>query len=102
MRTPPRIATPATGAKTTTFDSVLDITGYPYSAGTEANQIALNAATDNTDDAEGSTLYVQKIGSITATPATQDQVDPTNSEITLTVLDTTGKPVAGAQVFVGG
>ena len=85
-----------------TFNSRLDIDGYPYSVGAEPNQIAINAATNNTDDAEGSTLYVQTIGSITATPATQDRVDPSQSVITITVLDTTGKPVAGAQVFKNG
>jgi hypothetical protein len=84
-----------------TFNSVLDIDGYDYSSGSEPNQIAINAATNNTDDAEGSTLYVQTIGSITATPATQDQVNPANATITLTVLDTQGKPVAGAQVYRG-
>ncbi|MCW2792357.1 MAG: hypothetical protein JWO76_1455 [Nocardioides sp.] len=90
-----------TSTTSDTFNSVLDIDGYPYSTGSEPNQIAINAATNNTDDAEGSTLYVQTIGSITATPATQDRVDPTTAEITLTVLDTQGKPVAGAQVYRG-
>ncbi len=82
-----------------TFDAVVDIDGYPYSGGTEANQIALNAATNNTDDAEASTLYVQKIGQITAAPATQEVSNPNNSEIVIRVFDTTGKPVAGAQVY---
>lgn len=84
-----------------TFNARLNIAGYTYSSGSEPNQIALNAKTSNTDDAEGSTLYVQTIGSITATPATQDDVTPADAKVTLTVLDTTGKPVAGAEVYRG-
>lgn len=83
---------------TETFNAVLNIDGYPYSPGAEPNQIALNASSDNTDDAEGSTLYVQTIGSIEAVPELQEKADPTTSVITLTVKDTAGKPVAGAQV----
>lgn len=88
-----------TGPGTTgALSTILDIDGYDYSAGAEPNQIALNAATSNTDDAEGSSLYVQTIGSITATPDSQNRANPANAEMTLTVLDTQGKPVAGAQV----
>jgi 5-hydroxyisourate hydrolase-like protein (transthyretin family) len=90
----------ATGSGTTgSFAARFDIGAYPYSAGSEPNQIAFNARTDNTDDAEASTLYVQIIGSITATPATQNRANPANAEVTLTVLDTQGKPVVGAQVY---
>ncbi len=84
------------------FNAVVDIDGYPYSAGTDANQIALNAATSNTDDAEGSTLYIQTIGSITADPGNQNDATPADASVTLTVLDTLGNPVAGAEVFSGG
>ena len=83
---------------TETFDAVLDISGYPYSAGTEANQIALNAATNNTDDAEGSTLYAQTINGITATPATQEIRSGGTAEIVIKVVDQNGKPVANAQI----
>lgn len=82
------------------FAAVLDIAGYTPAGGGDPDQIALNAATADTDDAEGSTLYSQTIGSITATPETQERSNPSNSEITLTVLDTQGQPVANAQVGI--
>lgn len=83
-----------------TFMMNYNIAGYPYSAGPEANQLVLAAFTNPgiTEDAEASTLYVQQIGAITATPATQERANPADSVITLKVTDTTGKPVAGAQV----
>ena len=84
------------------FDAILDITGYEYSNGAEANQIALRAATatvgNNTDDAEGTTLYIQEIANITATPATQEVSAGNDPEILLTVTDQRGNPVANAEV----
>lgn len=83
-----------------TFMISYDIAGYPYSPGAEPNQIVLASFTNVpwTEDAEASTLYVQQIGAITATPATQERANPADSVITLKVTDTTGKAVAGAQV----
>lgn len=80
------------------FDAILDINGYDYSNGSEPNQIALNAATANTDDAEGSTLYIQKIADITAVPANQEVSDASDAEILLTVTDQRTNPVANAEV----
>jgi len=97
-----------TGSGTTgAFGAILDIDGYNYSAGSEANQIALNATTTgaigaNTDDAEASTLYIQQIASITANPTSvQLQGSTDTAPVTLTVVDQNGKPVANAQVAVG-
>ncbi len=59
-----------------TFQASSTSTATPYSGGTRPTRSSLGAATDNTDDAEGSTLYVQTIGSITADPATQEDADP--------------------------
>ncbi|MCW2764887.1 MAG: hypothetical protein JWO11_846 [Nocardioides sp.] len=88
----------AAGATSGPFEAVLNIIGYPYDPGTDPNQILLRASNNDTDDAEASTLYVQTIASITATPATQQRADPANSEIVLKVLDTTGKLVAHAEI----
>ncbi|MFC5177409.1 hypothetical protein [Nocardioides taihuensis] len=80
------------------WDAVLDITGYPYSAGAEVNQVVFGSYTNQSHDAEGSTLYVQEIGSITATPSSVEVANDAATSTTLTVKDTTGKPVAGAEV----
>ncbi len=58
--------------------------------------------TSNTDDVEALDLYVQTIGSITATPETQDQVDPGPTPWSPSPSTTPpDRPVAGAQVAVG-
>lgn len=92
---------PAAGATTTSFAGILDIQGYSYSSGTESNQIALNAAIDGanpTDDAEGSTLYVQRINAVNAVAKSTNVPNGQDGKVTVTVLDQQGAPVAGASV----
>ncbi|HEY0948800.1 hypothetical protein [Nocardioides sp.] len=79
-----------------TFNSVLDIDGYVYSAGTEANQLVIGANATATDDAEASTLYVQQIANITVTPVAQET--STTGKVTVKVTDQNGKPIANAQI----
>jgi len=92
---------PAAGASTTSFAAILDIEGYQYSAGTEGDQIALSATTagaNPTDDAEGSTLYVQRIAQVNAVADRTNVPAGQDSTVTVTVLDQQGAPVAGASV----
>lgn len=79
-----------------TFNSVLDINGYVYSAGTEANQLVIGALATATDDAEASTLYVQQIANIAVTPVAQET--STTGNVTVKVTDQNGKPIANAQI----
>lgn len=91
---------------TAVFSAKLDITGYTPSGAGDPDQIALRAVTDAfggnaaTDDVEASTLYSQVISSIDAAPATQEQVDPTASEIVVSVKDQRGNPIAGAEIGI--
>ncbi len=88
-----------TGPGTTgIFDAVLDIRGYTTGVVDEAIVYAYNA---DTDDAEGSTLRSQTITNIAVTPTSQNRANPDNAEITVTVTDQFGQPVAGAQIGAG-
>ena len=59
--------------------------------------VSVGAAALTTRDAQGFSLYKQSIGNITAT-ATPTDPDTNTGDVTVTVLDTQGKPVAGAHV----
>ncbi|GEP40367.1 hypothetical protein NPS01_40300 [Nocardioides psychrotolerans] len=88
--------TPVEGADTTaTFLGIVDIKGYPYSPGTESNQLALRAVTGagSTDDVEASTLYLQSINSITATAASNTVAGTGSTKVTVTVKDQNGNPI---------
>jgi hypothetical protein len=94
---------PTGGATTTSFSGIIDIQGYNYAAGTEGDQIVFNAATDAalgnaTDDAEGSTLYVQDISQVNAVAKSNNVPAGQDGSVTVTVLDQQGAPVAGASV----
>ena len=109
-----RSANPTTPAGTTTasssvtapatdgeFAGVLDIDGYTYSGGTEPNQIALGAATQGagaTDDVEASTLYLQDIATVSATASRTNVPTGQTADVTVTVKDQRGNPVANALV----
>jgi hypothetical protein len=106
-------ATAATG----TFNSVLNITGYPFTpvdptppqdpdhltVGAEVWDSVNNAWTQ---DLETYTLREQTIGSVTAVD-NGTSTAPDDADITVTVLDQDGQPIAGAvvrdslDVFVG-
>ncbi|MDI6911859.1 hypothetical protein [Nocardioides sp.] len=83
------------------FSGVLNIDGYTYSGGAEPNQIALGAATQGagaTDDVEASTLYVQHISTVSATASRTNVPTGQTADVTVTVKDQNGKPVANALV----
>lgn len=84
-----------------TFAGILDIDGYTYSGGAEPNQIVFGAATQGpgaTDDAEASSLYVQEIRTVTAQASRTNVPTGQTADVTVTVKDQNGKPVANALV----
>jgi hypothetical protein len=92
------VTAPATDG---TFAGVLDIDGYSYSGGSEPNQIVFGAATTGagaTDDAEASSLYVQQITTVTAQASRTNVPAGQKADVTVTVKDQNGKPVANALV----
>lgn len=92
------VTAPATDGE---FAGVLNIDGYTYSGGSEPNQIALGAATQGagaTDDVEASTLYVQNIATVSATASRTNVPTGQTADVTVTVKDQNGKPVANALV----
>ncbi len=92
------VTAPATDGE---FAGILDIDGYTYSGGTEPNQIAFGAATQGagaTDDVEASTLYVQNIATVSATASRTNVPTGQTADVTVTVKDQNGKPVANALV----
>lgn len=80
------------------FRGILDIDGvYTYNAPDEVELRAVNAS--GTDDAEAYTLYQQVPTTITAVGSPANPADPNqNVQVTVTVLDQNGKPIAGAEV----
>jgi hypothetical protein len=79
----------------------VDIDGYTYSGGAEPNQIVFGAATTGpgaTDDAEASSLYIQNIAAVTATASSTNLPTGGTANVTVTVKDQNGKPVANALV----
>ncbi|WP_179666833.1 Ig-like domain-containing protein [Nocardioides thalensis] len=80
------------------FRGILDIDGvYTYNAPDEVQLRAVNAS--GTDDGEAYTLYQQVPTTITAVGSPANPADPNqNVQVTVTVLDQNGKPIAGAEV----
>jgi len=92
------VTAPATHGQ---FAGVLNVDGYSYSAGSEPNQIVFGAATGGagaTDDAEASSLYLQTITSVTATASRTNVPTGGTADVTVTVKDQRGNPVANALV----
>lgn len=83
-----------------TFAGVLEYTPgeYMFSGGGADDQVSLTAAPDFAEDTEASSFYSQNITTVTAV-ADQNPV-PTGetADITVTVVDQNGEPVAGATV----
>lgn len=88
------------GGGTSTFAGVLKYADddYPFSAGTEANQVALTAAAATDEDTEASTYYLQTVRTVTATPARTNIPTGGTTSATVVVTDQNGTPVAGANV----
>lgn len=82
------------------FEGVLVYPGnsYPYSPGVEPNQVALTAAIDFAEDTEASTLYLQQVTSVVATPKQNPVPVGGSTNVTVKVTDNKGEPVAGATV----
>ena len=75
--------------------AVMDITGYNYGA---ADQLLVSADNGATDDTEAFTLYKQQITTVSATADQTTVPAGTPANITITVKDQNGKPIAGAEV----
>lgn len=88
-------STTARGAATGTWRGTLDITGYDYGGGTD--QILVKA-TGATDDAESFVISRQQLGTVTAEPTNANVPGNQAAEITITVVDTDGDPIRGAEV----
>ncbi|NHC23440.1 hypothetical protein G6553_09690 [Nocardioides sp. IC4_145] len=88
------------GGGTSSFTGVLKYADndYPFSSGTEANQVALTATAGTDEDTEASTYYLQTVRTVTATPARTNIPSGGTTSATVTVLDQNGNPVAGANV----
>lgn len=75
----------------------IDGSGYTYNAPDEVELRAVNAS--GTDDGEAYTLYTQVPTTITAVASPANPADPNQLvDVTVTVLDQNGKPIAGAEV----
>ncbi|MDN4172409.1 hypothetical protein QWY28_05605 [Nocardioides sp. SOB77] len=72
--------------------------GYPFAAGTEANQAALTATAGTDEDTEASTYYLQTVRTVAVTPARTNIPEGGTTTATVTVTDQNGNPVAGANV----
>ncbi|MGZ4456756.1 MAG: hypothetical protein ACXVWV_12315, partial [Nocardioides sp.] len=93
---------PVTAGAPNTWSTVLDLTGYQFGsfADATANQIVIGAVRD-TDDAEANTLRNQDLstGTVTTTPANPSAPSGGTTTVTVTVKDSTGAPIVGAQVY---
>ena len=80
------------------FSSIVNLSGYTLT--TPADDEAVIIATAGSEDAEAVTLYKQDITSITAEPTPEFVAGGpgTQGDVTVTVLDQKGKPIAGARV----
>ena len=83
------------GSPTGTWRGVLDITDYDYGNGTD--QVLVKAA-GATDDAESFAINRQQLGTVTAEPTNANVPGSGSAEITITVVDGAGTPIAGAEV----
>ncbi len=89
-------STTAKGAATGTWRGVLDITDYDYASG--GTDELLVKATGATDDAESFAVNRQKIDAVSAEPTSANVPGSGKADITITVTDADGDPVAGAEV----
>lgn len=88
------------GSTTNAWKRILDISGYAYGSG---DQLLVRASAATTEDTEAFSLYKQVITSVTAVAADPNVPAPGSSDVTITVKDQQGKPIAGARVGkVGG
>lgn len=88
----------APASATESFAGVLDINGYTYGGASDDIFIhAVNTA-QATDAGEAYTLYKQVITSVTATADKTNVPNGQTANVTVTVLDQNGNPVAGARV----
>ncbi|WP_228942413.1 Ig-like domain-containing protein [Nocardioides sp. Leaf374] len=87
------LAADDTDAESGAWAGVLDITGYDFTASN--NQILVQAA-DATNDTEAFALYRQTITTVTAEAG---DANADGAEVTVTVLDQNGAPIAGARVL---
>lgn len=98
-----------TGATSGAFAGVLPLNGYAFTPG-GPDQIVVGAepqdatggvdgARANVEDAAVKTLYLQQLGSVTAVAANGNLGPGETTNVTVTVADTTTKPIAGADVY---
>lgn len=83
---------------TGTWRGVLDITGYDYGGGTDEILVKAAGGNGTADDAESFVINRQTIGTVTAEPTNANVPGTGNADITITVLDADGDPIAGAEV----
>ncbi|QWC84365.1 hypothetical protein KLP28_12370 [Nocardioidaceae bacterium] len=96
--------TAADGATTGTFKGVYDLRegDAPYNfAAQDPDFVALGAERDS-DDVEGYTLYQQTITTVTATANRTNVPIGQTANVTVTVTDQNGNPIAGAEVLDSG
>ncbi|GAA4699874.1 hypothetical protein GCM10023226_43400 [Nocardioides nanhaiensis] len=86
-----------TGATTGTFRGVLDITGYQFGG---TNELVLEAV-NGSDDVESYTLYNQVITTVEAVAEDAQVPAGQSTDVTVTVEDQNGNPIAGADVRDG-
>lgn len=96
--TPAPVIPSGGAANTGTFKVPLAIDGYPFAAPGGTDQLVVGASRD-TDDVESYQLYPQRIlgGQVNAV-ADRNRVNG-NATVTVTVLDSRGAPIVGAQVY---
>jgi len=77
------------------WSRTMDITGYAFGT---TDQLLVSADNGASDDTEAFTLYKQQVTTVTATPDRTTVPAGTPANITITVADQNGKPIAGAEV----
>jgi protocatechuate 3,4-dioxygenase beta subunit len=95
------VVSPADPQGIRTFSSIVDLGTYNFGL---PNQVVAGATTLADDDAESYVVNEQVIGdmTVTADPANIATPPGNPTTITITVKDTNGKPVAGAQIASNG
>lgn len=83
---------------TGTWRGVLDVTGYDYGGGTDEVLVKAAGGGGTADDAESFVINRQQLGTVTAEPTNPNVPGTGNADITVTVVDADGDPVAGAEV----
>jgi hypothetical protein len=89
--------TPQAGV-TGTWRGVLDVTGYDYGGGTDEILVKATGGNGTADDAESFVIDRQELGTVTAEPTNANVPGTGNADITITVVDAEGDPIAGAEV----